>query len=759
METTERKVKFAAAALFVFTAVLHGILVMALLPPSELAKYPVAASRYLKGELHGERLLDFSPLYLQVHVVAQKLSQEPARLVTRFHVFCAAAAAAVFFLLLARYFPFWIALAGALAFILDRGLIAYVQPLEPEPVMIVLMLLFAFFVTSGRAAGPLAGGLFLGLAVLTRPNFLPLLFFIPVYFYFDPGRKKRFAAILAFALPVVVCLAGLWVRNASVVGYFSPFVMNPGTALFEGNNPNSWGFSSIYPPLVDETARMVPQESDYQHATYRMIARKVAGKDLTLPEVNRYWTGIAWNYLSEHPARALQLLGLKVFHFFHSYQWHDLSGPFWNVRWLESHYFPSVPFSIVSALALAGMLLAARKWKTLLPFYAIFFTQFVFMMVIYVSARQRASVLWVFILFACCALEYLVVHGRRIAVAGLLLVPLAALLQWPTDLMEEETRLWLSIRRSNALLGESYRLRSQDQLAEAAAASAASLASAPFYLDTRRPANLSFPASGYAGFAAAQLQPSDTSTVFDQAVLLLDSGDAAGAEARMQRVLQSGFQIKRDFYQSSEPHYYMARAALLNGDRAKAVELLQEADRRSPGDPESLALFYVIRQNEEDAGRLIRYFGELDARFYIGRAAVAAGAGGVAVTNLEYVCRMLPDFRRGRLYLAAAYGMAGRVPEGEAEYRAAMKMASDPVMLEKESIALFASVAAERPGDAFAQYSYGVVLRQFGRYNEALDVQNRALALGPSGSIEGEIAALKRAMAGLPPAGARSKRP
>jgi tetratricopeptide (TPR) repeat protein len=154
-------------------------------------------------------------------------------------------------------------------------------------------------------------------------------------------------------------------------------------------------------------------------------------------------------------------------------------------------------------------------------------------------------------------------------------------------------------------------------------------------------------------------------------------------------------------------------------------------------------------QNEDDARRLIRYFGELDARFYIGRAAVAAGAGGLAVPNLQYVCRILPDYRRAHLYLAAALGMAGHAEEGVAEYRTAMRLSGDPVMLEAESVALFASLAQQKPQEALAVYSYGVVLRQFGRYREALEVQKKAFAVQPSPSIQSEIQDLEKALAGL----------
>ncbi|HSP05539.1 MAG TPA: glycosyltransferase family 39 protein, partial [Acidobacteriota bacterium] len=487
MEAAERNVVRIAAVFCVLTAVLYGLLIFFWMPQGQLAKYPAAAAQYLRGELTGERLVDFSPLYLRLHIVAQQVSHRPVVLISVMHILCSALSVSILFLLLARYFRLWIAITGTAAFLLDHSLIEYLQAFEPEPVLMMLMLLFAWLVTTGSARRHLLAGILLGLAVWTRPNFLPVAAVVPFYFYFNRGGKRILKSAAVFLTPVVILLIALWIRNTSILGYFSPFVMNPGTAYFEGNNPSSWGFSSIYPPLVDEVAKMHPEEADYQHATYRLIARRATGKPLTVPEVNSYWSGLAIHYLQDHPGHAIKLLGRKVFHFFHSYQWHDITNAFWNEQWLSSHYFPCVPFAVISALAAVGLITGIARWREFLLHYAIFLAQLLFVVIIYVSARQRVSVLWVFIFFACAALEFASAGRRRMLLAGAMALILAVVLQMRTDLMTEETRLWLSIRRSNALLAESYRLRAQDQLAEAAAASAASLASAPFYAATRRP--------------------------------------------------------------------------------------------------------------------------------------------------------------------------------------------------------------------------------------------------------------------------------
>lgn len=749
MEAAKRSIRPAAVAVFSATALLHGLLLF-LLPRSLLAKYPVAAAQYLKGELTGERMLDYSPLYLHLHVLAQKLTSHSEAVMLLLHLACSALAACLLFLLLSRFFPRWIALSGVVAFVLDRGLVSHLQVFEPEPLLLLLLLLFACFVTRTDVGSHVAAGICLGLSVWTRPTFLPLLIVVPAYFYFNSAGRRVLISTLAFAFPVLVLLVALWVRSTLALGSFSPFVMNPGTVFYEGNNPNSWGSSSIYPPLVDEIAKLHPEEADYQHAVYRSIARTASARELSLPEVNRYWSGMALRFLEDHPAHALKLVATKLFHAFHAYRWHDVAHAFWNDQWLSAHHVPAFPFSLVSALAVLGLVAGVRRARAFSIFYALIAIQLAVLSVTYVSERQRVATLWVFVLFACVALDVGARSRGRLLATFCCVLPMAILLHRSTDLMQEETRLWLSIRRSNEMLEESYRLRAAGKLTEAAQAAADSLACAPFYLD-RRPANLPFESEDRATLALARLEGSDPASWFDRAVLALEAQDADGAEAALQHVLDSDVRLKRDFYQSSEPRYYEARAALLKQDGKRALELLHEAERRSPGDPSTLALLYVLSRDEAQERALIRYFGELDARNYIGRAALWADAPELAVANLEYVSRSLPEYRRGRLYLAAALGRAGRFDEGAGEYRTAMRAGSDPVMLETESIALFAGLSAKRPQEAFTLYSQGIVLRQFGHYREALQVQEQALLLGRAEAIEREIASLRKTLVGALP--------
>jgi tetratricopeptide (TPR) repeat protein len=348
-------------------------------------------------------------------------------------------------------------------------------------------------------------------------------------------------------------------------------------------------------------------------------------------------------------------------------------------------------------------------------------------------------------LFACAGVQCIANRRRRALPAIAVIAALAFVFQMQTDWMREETRLWSNIAGSNAANAHAYRLRAEDHMDEAATAASRALALAPFFID-RRPSSLSFEPSGYAASAATMLHPVDLPAIFDRSVLLLESGKADAAQADLQQIIDSDFHLKRDFYQSSEPRYYLARVALIRNDPPGAIQRLREAETESPGDPSVLALLYALTRDETEMTKLTRYFGEMDARFYVGRAALLAGAGELAVSNLRRVVSAVPEYRRGRLYLAAACGLAGRLDEGVMEYRAAMRMREDPVALESPLIDLFKKWSQQNADDAFALYTGGIALRQFGHYREALEMQRKAAAVKTSESIRNEIDALQKAL-------------
>ncbi len=717
------------------------------LPSIQLVKYSHAAELLLQNKLYGERILDFSPLYLYLNTLLKQLHL-PLSTLMWIHIICSALAAGLLFQLLRRYFRLSLAIAGTAAFILDRSLMVYTHTFEPEPIVVLLILAATNFASTNTSPAALWGGLCFGLGILTRPNFVPVLLAVP-FFYKENSRDNSWRKKTAlFVLPPLLCLTGLWIRNATIVGYFSPFVMNPGTALYEGNNPNSRGMSSVYPPLLNQISQQYSRQPDYHHQVYRDFARRITGKNLTLPEVNSYWTAKATNFLRDHPIRTIQLFCTKILHFFHQYQWHDLSVAYLTEKTLMKSWRWNTPFALMAAFALLGLWGLKSEWKRYLIFYAVFISQFLFMLSIYVSARQRTSILFLFVFFACGGVQYILTSRKRwflLILAALLCLPLYL----RTDFMWEEEHLWENIRQSDSDLRESYLLRNQGKLDAAANKSAQALAHAPWFMDSRRPANIPFEQRGYKETALIYSSDSDPANKTDKAVLLLEAGLAPEAESIFQQLHQSGYRLKRDDYQSSDLQFYLARCALKQQNTQKAVALLKTAVRSSPGDPSSLAYLKALTGQDQYENQLYRYFDEIDAAFFLGVAYLETERPESAVKYFQYVTRMLPEFRKGFIYLAAAMSQAGHYKEAATHYRKAISLNSDPVFRERELLKIFQELTLQEP-TAIHHYSYGIVLRQFGHFQLALSEQQKAIELDTSNQeIINEIHRLQKVLTTL----------
>jgi len=259
----------------------------------------LAARQAIEGALPRERLFDFSPLYLFFHILVQKSLKQPGVFLKPAQVVWASLSASLLFLILKKLVRLPVALIRRAALILNPTLLVITQAYEPEALALFLLLWFLYLALRDDWPSHLQSGSLAGLAFLTRPNVLPVLPFVPVYFLVKPSRsqRKRLVSVLCFSLPVLLSLFLLLIRSERVAGRATLLRMNPGTVFYEGNDPLSWGTSSVYPYLVYDLARQYRQTPDVQHELYRQLARLSTGKDLTVSEVKSYRMGKAVRFI------------------------------------------------------------------------------------------------------------------------------------------------------------------------------------------------------------------------------------------------------------------------------------------------------------------------------------------------------------------------------------------------------------------------------------------------------------------------------
>jgi tetratricopeptide (TPR) repeat protein len=580
-----------AAALLVAAAAgaLTARQVLALWPGvRQFSKYPAAALRLLHGPAIGERLVDYSPLYLSVHTAAFGQLADPIAGVLLLQAACVGIAAGLLLLALRRHVGLPLALAGAAALALERSVTVHAYIFEPEALLLLLLAAWLFLAQREGLPSAAAAGAALGLALLTRPGLLPLAAVVPAAAALRGGSRRRTAACAVLALlPVAAALAALAVRDHRSTGSWAPVVMNPGTVFYDGNNPLGKGFTATYPLVVKDVAAAYPDESDYNHASYRRLARIDAGRELTVAEVNRFWAGKAWRFLADEPAEALRRLGRKAFLALHGYRWYDIRGALDADRDLGRRGVPATPLALVSALALVGAALGWRRRRELLPAYALLAAQLGVMLLTYASARQRIALLPALLVFAAVGASRLAEGGRRALPPAAVTLLLAGLLWRETDLMREQDRVTgLPPRATGADPGD------------------------------------------------------DAPSRLDRAIFLLEDGSLDEAEPLFAR-------LERERYPSlrGEPAYFLGRVAALRGRREDAAGFMRLALARAPGHPVVLAQLAALTGEEGYAERVFRYLDGSDARFELGKACLDNDRPEEAVRYLQRVAADLPEDR------------------------------------------------------------------------------------------------------------------
>jgi len=738
------------------TLVLH-VLIALCFPLPAFRKYSLAAEQYLSGELPDERLVDFSPLYFHLNVLMEEMFDQPEKVLEWLQIGLVAFAVGLFGVLLFRRFPRPLALGILAVVVLDRHLLVYERVLEPEAFLLFAMLVVLAALEGEHRAAPLVAGLAAGLALATRPTFLPVFLLVPLYFRWRAravgqinGRWRRQA--LAFALPVLASLLLLAVRAQVFTGSFRTPLMNPGTVFFEGNNALSHGTSAIYPPVVLNYVRHAGNVPDSAHQHYRTVARAAAGRQLSIAEVNAFWLDRALAYLRAEPGRGVALWAEKLGRIFHRFSWHDIPS-----AWIYDQRLPlpTVSFALLAALALPGALFEARRWRQSLFFYVLAGSQIGVMVVFYVSARQRLMLLPAVLYFAAVTLEWMAQRRRRALPLLLLVAFLALSFSLPDDAQRDEIHQREGHLETDRLLQEIRERSRTEPLAHHADLAVQAVAASPWWLDWLNPAF--FPR--HRGSLQEQVvndlaQVSDgipSVEEFDLARMELRVGRVERAAQRLRRLVDAEVVVYRGGRQTSLPRMLLGRARALLGDHEGAISILEEALERSPGEPFVLAELFILTREPAYRERLDAYWSPPDIHYLLGQALLAHGRNREAAQVLTSLVERLGDFRDARVLLAAALGGADEIDAAAGHFLKAMEQVPEPLLEEDAIVNLFRRWAAAHPESFEAQLYAARVLHHHGYFREAL---GRFQDLAPPPARQMEVAQeIEKLQQELSPAG------
>jgi hypothetical protein len=150
-----RSKRIILPALFFFALSFHSILYYTVFIQNKpvFNKYPAFASQIVQSTVDKERFADFSPLYLSVHIFAQKYLSDPNEAVLWFQFILVAGSAVLLFLLLRLSFAAWVAIIGAVVFTINRSILVYSSVFEPEVLLIFFLLAFLYLYRKKQCYG------------------------------------------------------------------------------------------------------------------------------------------------------------------------------------------------------------------------------------------------------------------------------------------------------------------------------------------------------------------------------------------------------------------------------------------------------------------------------------------------------------------------------------------------------------------------------------------------------------------------------
>jgi len=430
----------AALAAAVFAAALLAALAVAdtLHPPGTFLKYPAAAAHP-----DPSRVQDYSPLYLGLARIVVPAGGVRGLRVVQAVLFAGTAVLAALAVALAAGPA--AGMAAGLFLASYRPFLVYAGVLEPETLILFLL---AAALAAGQAArransrntasraSPLWAAAAAGavaMAALARPQFVIL---VPVWIAWTAGgaggRDRR--SILAATAAAVLVLAAFAGPRLARTGNLA--VMDPGTVFYEGNGPRAvWGMYT--PPGLVERLQAASREPDAAHVVYRRLAEAELGRPLTRTRANRYWAGLAVDAIVHRPGRAAVRFLHKAILAVAPAELHDLV----NALDFDRRVRRRLPWGwgvVFLAAAALGPGIAKRRRELAGPL-SIAALAWAVQVVFYPSARQRLPLALALVVAAAAALP---VHagGRRrpaAAAVGLLLLVIVTWVSAPPAVYQE----------------------------------------------------------------------------------------------------------------------------------------------------------------------------------------------------------------------------------------------------------------------------------------------------------------------------------
>lgn len=209
-----------------------------------------------------------------------------------------------------------------------------------------------------------------------------------------------------FWLGAALVIAPLAIKNAADgSGSLLP-AASGGINFYLGNNSHTDGYYRT-PPGFDGT-----QEGLLRSA--RAIAERSSGRPLDQGEVSDYWFAQGVAFVVENPGEALRLLCRKLFLFWNGFEKALENNIYYSESFSPLLRFLPLTFGVVAPLALLGLLLLLKDWRSRSGPITLFVLAYMGTLVIFfVTSRYRLAVVPFLLLLAAAGAWWVVEKFRR----------------------------------------------------------------------------------------------------------------------------------------------------------------------------------------------------------------------------------------------------------------------------------------------------------------------------------------------------------
>ena len=280
-------------------------------------------------------------------------------------------------------------------------------------------------------------GLLMGVVAMMVAN---ILFLVPLVLaaiwlfreWSPVGRPfERSARVLASAL--LLAGTGLGVvpcvyHNYVLAGEPVALSAHSGINFYLGNNPQANGYPKIPSPLHTDQQGMLRDSIVW--------AERAEGHPLKRVEVSAFWSGLAKQYIREHPGEWLRLLVTKLSNFWSAFPYDDLG----IIRSFQEDgvLLPGINFGLVAVLALPGLVLAAARRPASRWIIAAVVLHVLSLLSVFVTERYRMAVVPGLLLLASFGVvetwrEISARHWRPVLAYSVVLVGALLIVERPVD--------------------------------------------------------------------------------------------------------------------------------------------------------------------------------------------------------------------------------------------------------------------------------------------------------------------------------------